>query len=83
MARIGWYVLGSVLIGYAALHLLGRRAGSTREERRLRMLGDELVRQPHILTNHAITIGGPASGRMALAYADGLAPRRLLHARMG
>ena len=56
MARIGWYVLGSVLIGYAALHVLGRRAGSTREERRLPMLGDELVRQPHILTNHAITI---------------------------
>ena len=56
MARIGWYVLGSVLIGYVALHVLGRRAGSTGEERRLPMRGDELVRQPHILTNHAITI---------------------------
>jgi hypothetical protein len=56
MARIGWYVLGSVLIAYAALHVLGRRAGSTAEERRLRMLGDELVPDPHILTNHAITI---------------------------
>jgi hypothetical protein len=56
MARIGWYVLGSVLIAYAALHVLGRRAGSTAEERRLRMLGDELVPHPHILTNHAITI---------------------------
>jgi hypothetical protein len=56
IARIGWYVLGSALIGYAALHVLGRRAGSTAEERRLRMAGDELVPQPHILTNHAITI---------------------------
>ena len=56
MARIGWYVLGSVLIGYAALHILGRRAGSTPEERQLRMPGDEFVPQPHILTNHAITI---------------------------
>ena len=30
MARIGWYVLGSVLVGYGALQVLGRRAGSTR-----------------------------------------------------
>jgi hypothetical protein len=56
VARIGWYVLGSVLIAYASLHVLGHRARSTAEERRLRMLGDELVPQPHILTNHAITI---------------------------
>jgi hypothetical protein len=56
IARIGWYVFGSALIGYAALQVLGRRAGSTAEERRLRMPGDELVPQPHILTNHAITI---------------------------
>jgi hypothetical protein len=56
MARTGWYVLGSALIGYAALHVLGRRAGSTAEERRQRMPGDELVPQPHIRTNHAITI---------------------------
>jgi hypothetical protein len=56
MARIGWYILGSVLIGYAALHVLGRRAGSTAEERQLRMAGDELVPHPHILTNHAIRI---------------------------
>ncbi len=56
MARIGWCVLGSVLIGYGALQLLGRRAGSTAAERRMRMPGDELVAQPHILTNHASTI---------------------------
>ena len=48
MARIGWYVLGSVLVGYGALQVLGRRAGSTAEERRMRMPGDELVAQPHI-----------------------------------
>ena len=56
MARIGWCVLGSVLLGYGALQVLGRRAGSTAEERRMRMPGDELVTQQHILTNHAITI---------------------------
>jgi hypothetical protein len=83
MARIGWDVLGSVLIAYAALHVLGRRAGSTAEERRLRMLGDELVPHPHILTNHAITIEVRSADVLALAYADGLAPGRLLHARMG
>jgi hypothetical protein len=56
MARIGWYVLGSVLVGYGALQVLGRRAGSTVEERRMRMPGDELVAQPRLLTNHAISI---------------------------
>jgi hypothetical protein len=56
MARIGWYVLGSALIGYGALQILGRRAGSTAKERRMPMPGDELVVQPHILTNHAISI---------------------------
>jgi hypothetical protein len=56
MARIGWYVLGSLPFGYCALQVLGRRAGSTAEERQMRMPGDELVAQPHIMTNHAIAI---------------------------
>jgi len=56
MARLGWCVVGSVLVGYGALQVLGRRAGSTAEERRMRMPGDELVAQPQMLTNHAITI---------------------------
>ena len=55
MARSGWYVLGSVLVGYGVLQVLGRRAGSTAEERRMRMPGDELVARPH-MTNHAISI---------------------------
>ena len=56
MARIGWWVLGSLLVGYGVLQVLGRRAGSTAEERRMRMPGDGLVAQPQMLTNHAITI---------------------------
>jgi hypothetical protein len=56
MGRIGRYVLGSVLVGYGTLQILGRRAGSAAEERRSRMPGDELVARPQILTNHAITI---------------------------
>jgi hypothetical protein len=55
-ARIGWYVLGSAVVGYGALQVMGRRAGSTAEERRMRMPGDELVAQTQMLTNHAITI---------------------------
>jgi hypothetical protein len=80
MARIGWYVLGSVLVGYGALQVLGRQAGSTAEERRMRMPGDEFVSQPHILTNHAITIEAPRSEVWPWLAADGLAPRRLIHA---
>jgi hypothetical protein len=59
MARARWYVLGSLLVGYGALQVLGRQAGSTAEERRMRMPGDEVVSQPRILTNHAITIEAP------------------------
>jgi hypothetical protein len=59
MARIRWYVLGSLLVGYGALQVLGRQAGSTAEERRMRMPCDEVVSQPRILTNHAITIEAP------------------------
>jgi hypothetical protein len=78
-ARIGWYVLGSVLIGYAALHILGRRAGSTAEERQLRMPGDELVPPPHILTNHEIIIEAQPADVWPWLTQMGLAPRRLLH----
>jgi hypothetical protein len=56
MMRIGRYVLGSVFVGYGTLHILGRQAGSTAQERRRRMPGDELVARPQILTNHAITV---------------------------
>ena len=45
MARIGWCVLGSVLIGYGVLQLLGRRQVPM-PGRRMRMPGDELVPQP-------------------------------------
>lgn len=41
---------------YGALQMLGRRAGSTAEERDARLPGDELVEQPQMVTNHGITI---------------------------
>jgi hypothetical protein len=46
--------------GYAALHWLGRTAGSTPDERRACLPGDDLVRPPLLLlTTHAITIDAP------------------------
>jgi hypothetical protein len=45
--------------GYAALHWLGRTAGSTRSERRRVVPGDELVVEPTFVTNHATTVAAP------------------------
>jgi hypothetical protein len=46
--------------GYLALQWLGRGYGATRAERRRRLPGDELTRDPMAVTTHAITIGTPA-----------------------
>lgn len=40
----------------AALQMLGRRAGSTREERAAALPGDDLVHRPQMRTDHAGTI---------------------------
>lgn len=60
MSHVPRYVGGLALAGYAALQVLGRRAGSTAEERRARLPGDALVACPQLLTNHAITVEAPA-----------------------
>jgi hypothetical protein len=56
----GVFVTVGVVAGYAALQLLGRRAGSTAQERGARLPGDDVVRRPKLLTNHAVTVGAPA-----------------------
>jgi hypothetical protein len=61
MSRIAAYLGVSAFAGYAALHVLGRRAGSTADERAARMSGDELVPAPQMVTNHAVTIGARPS----------------------
>jgi hypothetical protein len=53
------YAAGLSVAGYAALHCLGRRAGSTRAERRQALPGDGAVRHPQMVTDHAITISAP------------------------
>jgi hypothetical protein len=51
--------LGAAALGYAELQWLGRTYGSTREERRRRVPGDELCAQPQAVTRHAVTIDVP------------------------
>jgi len=55
MRRIWSGVACAVAAGYVLLQLLGRRAGSTQDERQQRLPGDELVRRPQIVTDHAVT----------------------------
>jgi len=45
---------------YAVAHASGRTWGSTSAERRRAQPGDDLVAQPTLVTNHAITIAAPA-----------------------
>lgn len=50
----------ALLAAGAALQVLGRRAGSTAEERAARLPGDDLVVHPQMVMDHAITV---AAGR--------------------
>jgi len=59
MAHLGWCAAGLSVAGYGALQFLGRRAGSTRQERHRVRPGDGAVAHPHAVTDHAVTIGAP------------------------
>jgi hypothetical protein len=59
LPHAGRYVVVLSVAGYAALQVLGRRAGSTSAERRAALPGDEVVGDPQAVTDHAITIGAP------------------------
>ena len=54
--RIWSAVAGAVTASYALLQLLGRRAGSTQDERQRKLPGDELVARPQVVTDHAVTL---------------------------
>ena len=54
--RIWSAVASAVTAGYVLLQLLGRRAGSTQDERQRKLPGDELVARPQIVTDHAVTL---------------------------
>jgi len=61
---------------------LGGTFGSIPQERAAALPGDDIVPRPDVVTDHAITFDAPPV-RVALAGADGLAPRRLVHRAMG
>jgi hypothetical protein len=60
--RYGWCitaVLAGSVLAEAVLIRLGQTHGSTREERAMRLLGDDIVPLPRVVTNHAVTIDAP------------------------
>ena len=59
-AGVGAAVLiGGAALSEAALIHLGRTYGSTPDERAMRLPGDDIVANPVVVTNHAITIDAP------------------------
>jgi hypothetical protein len=56
--RIAAALAGGVL-AEAVLIRLGQTYGSTRQDQGMRLLGDDIVPLPQVVTNHAITIDAP------------------------
>jgi hypothetical protein len=52
-------VLATAVLAEAVLIRLGQTYGSTRDERAMRLPGDDIVSSPKVVTNHAITINAP------------------------
>ena len=52
-------VAGSVVLAELLLIRLGKTSGSTSSERRRRLPGDEIVAEPNVVTDHAISIEAP------------------------
>jgi hypothetical protein len=60
MFRTPTLIAGTALTAYGVLQVLGRTAGSTAEERRAQLPGDDLVHHAQMVTNHGIRIGATA-----------------------
>ena len=56
MLRMWSAVASAAAAGYVLLQLLGRRAGSSQDERQRALPGDDLVPRPQIVTDHAVTL---------------------------
>jgi hypothetical protein len=54
--RLRGWVVASAITAIAAGQWLGRTSGSTRDERRRLLPGDELIESPGVVTNHARTL---------------------------
>lgn len=59
--RLGLAVTAVVATAEVGLIRLGRTFGSTVEERRSRLPGDEIIADPTVQTDHAVTIDAPPS----------------------
>ena len=59
MSRVPALIGASLVAGGVTLQVLGRRSGSTREERSAVLPGDHLVPSPQLVTDHAATIDAP------------------------
>jgi len=57
--RTGAVLLGAATVAELGLIYLGQTYGSTPEERRMALPGDDIVPNPQVVTNHAITIDAP------------------------
>jgi hypothetical protein len=59
--RVRWGIAGVVVLleAWGALYHLGRVWGSTKDERRKPLPGDDLVARPAVVTDHAIDIEAP------------------------
>lgn len=57
--RAGGILLAAAAVAESALIHLGQTYGSTPEERRKSLPGDDIVPQPQVVTNHASTIDAP------------------------
>jgi hypothetical protein len=57
--RIGAVLLSVATVAELGLIYLGQTYGSTPEERRMPIPGDDIVPNPQVVTNHAIRIGAP------------------------
>jgi len=53
------FSVGAVAFGYSILQWLGRNWGATRQERAEVLSGDEIVVDPLIRSNHAISVQAP------------------------
>ena len=59
MGRKALGLLAGLTGAYAALQVVGRRAGSTVAERTAALPGDELVVDPQLVTDHAVDVRAP------------------------
>lgn len=57
--HVGRYLAAAAAVSYGSLYMLGRRGGSSAEERQARLPGDDVVVRPNMVTDHAVTVKAP------------------------